>query len=109
MSYSLVMVFIVGGLLLVLSVPVWAAIAFACIPYFIINQVPLTVVPATMSTGTITSFLLLAFPLFTLAGKLMNAGGITRRIFHFASINFGWIRGGLGHVNVVASMIFAGM
>jgi tripartite ATP-independent transporter DctM subunit len=62
-----------------------------------------------MSTGTITSFILLAFPLFTLAGRLMNTGGVTKRIFDFADVVVGWIPGGLGHVNVLASMIFAGM
>jgi tripartite ATP-independent transporter DctM subunit len=75
----------------------------------VINQVPLSVIPSQMSTGTITSFILLAFPLFTLAGRLMNTGGVTKRIFDFADVVVGWIPGGLGHVNVLASMIFAGM
>jgi tripartite ATP-independent transporter DctM subunit len=109
MSGSLVLVLVLMGLLLPLNVPIWAALIFACIPYFVINQVPLSALPTQMSTGTITSFLLLAFPLFTLAGRLMNTGGVTRRIFDFAESVVGWIPGGLGHVNVLASMIFAGM
>jgi len=55
------------------------------------------------------SFLILAIPFFLLAGKLMNTGGITERIYRFARSLVGHFKGGLGHVNVVASMIFAGM
>jgi len=56
-----------------------------------------------------TAFTLLAIPFFILAGNLMNTGGITRRVFRFALALVGHFRGGLGHVNVVASMIFSGM
>jgi tripartite ATP-independent transporter DctM subunit len=52
---------------------------------------------------------LLAIPFFILAGNLMNTGGITRRIFRFANALVGRFTGGLGHVNIVASMIFSGM
>jgi tripartite ATP-independent transporter DctM subunit len=55
------------------------------------------------------SFPLLAVPFFILAGNLMNTGGITQRIFGVAQLCVGRIHGGLGHVNVIASMIFAGM
>jgi tripartite ATP-independent transporter DctM subunit len=109
MSGSLALVLVLAFLLLINNVPIWAALVFACIPYFIINQVPLSIIPTQMSTGTISSFILLAFPLFTLAGRLMNTGGVTKRIFDFADTVVGWIPGGLGHVNVFASMIFAGM
>ncbi|MGQ9623562.1 MAG: TRAP transporter large permease, partial [Candidatus Caldatribacteriaceae bacterium] len=51
---------------------------------------------------------ILAIPLFILVGKLMNTGGITDRIFRFANLLVGHWRGGLGQVNVLASMIFAG-
>lgn len=57
----------------------------------------------------IASFTVLAIPLFLLAGKLMNLGGVTDRLFGFARTLVGWMPGGLGHVNVVASVIFAGM
>jgi len=55
------------------------------------------------------NFVILAIPFFLLAGKLMNTGGITRRIFKFAEMLVGHLPGGLGQVNVVASMIFSGM
>ena len=56
-----------------------------------------------------TSFPLLAIPFFILAGNLMNAGGTTERIFRVAQLCVGRIRGGLAHVNVIGSVIFAGM
>jgi C4-dicarboxylate transporter DctM subunit len=61
-----------------------------------------------MYSGT-TGFTLLAIPFFILAGNLMNTGGITNRIFRFARAGVGHIWGGLGQVNIVASMIFSGM
>lgn len=56
-----------------------------------------------------TSFSLLAIPFFILAGNLMNTGGMTTRIFNTALVVVGRVRGGLSHVNVVASMLFSGM
>jgi tripartite ATP-independent transporter DctM subunit len=60
-------------------------------------------------TSAFNSFVLLCIPLFMIAGELMNTGGVTNRLFDFARTIVGHIKGGLGHVNVVASMIFAGM
>jgi tripartite ATP-independent transporter DctM subunit len=59
--------------------------------------------------GGVDSFPLLAVPFFILAGNLMNSAGITNRIYNFALALVGWLKGGLGHVNIVGSMIFAGM
>ncbi len=59
--------------------------------------------------GGIDSFPLLAVPFFILAGNLMNNAGITNRIYNYALALVGWLRGGLGHVNVVGSVVFAGM
>ena len=64
--------------------------------------------PQRMYAGT-TSFTLLAIPFFILAGNLMNNAGITNRIYNFALALVGWLKGGLGHVNVVGSVVFAGM
>lgn len=57
----------------------------------------------------VNNFTLLAIPFFLLAGKFMNTGSITKKIFDFCNILVGWIPGGLGHANIVASIIFAGM
>ncbi len=59
--------------------------------------------------GNSSSYTLLAIPFFILAAKLMNTGGITRRIFRCCSAWVGWIPGGLGHANVLASIVFSGM
>ena len=57
----------------------------------------------------LNNFLLLSIPLFLYAGKIMNTGNITNRIFRFCSSLVGWLHGGLGHVNILASVVFAGM
>ena len=59
--------------------------------------------------GNASSYTLLAIPFFIFAAKLMNTGGITRRIFRACSALIGWIPGGLGHANVLASIVFSGM
>ena len=56
-----------------------------------------------------TSFVLLAIPFYILTANLMNTSGMTRRIVRFCDLLVGWIPGGLGHVNILASVIFAGM
>ena len=71
------------------------------------NLSPLIVVQSMLSS--VNSFPLVAIPLFLLAGNLMNIGGITDRLFRFANCLVGHIRGGLAQVNVLNSMIFAGM
>lgn len=67
---------------------------------------------ATISSAMvagINSFTILAVPLFLLTGNLMNKCGVTNRLFKFARSLVGWLPGGLGHVNIIASFIFAGM
>ncbi len=72
------------------------------------GSIPLLLMPKEMFSGT-DSFPLLAVPFFMLAGNLMNAGGITKRLVNFCNILLGYVRGGLALVNVVASMFFAGI
>ena len=57
----------------------------------------------------VESFPLLAVPFFILAGNLMNIAGVTGRIYNFAVALVGWMKGGLGHVNIIGSVIFSGM
>ncbi len=95
--------------LMLLGVPVAISLAGGSLLYITITgEVPTLVVIQRMIAG-IDSFPLLAIPFFILAGNLMNTGGITNRIFAFANSLFGWLRGGLGYVNVGASVIFSGM
>jgi tripartite ATP-independent transporter DctM subunit len=71
-------------------------------------SIPITLLPLKMMHG-VNNFPLLAVPFFILAANVMNKGSVTPRIFGFANSLVGHLRGGLGHVNVLASMIFAGM
>jgi tripartite ATP-independent transporter DctM subunit len=64
---------------------------------------------ARLAFAKIDDFLLLSIPFFLLAGRLMNTGGITNRLFSFVSLTVRPFKGGMGHANVLASMIFAGM
>src|SRR5712675_2017081 len=94
---------------LLAGIPVFIALAFSSLLYthFIAN-IPDFVILHRMAGG-LDSFPLLAVPFFILAGNLMNSAGITNRIYDFAVATCGWMRGGLAHVNIFGSVIFAGM
>lgn len=95
--------------MLLLGVPIAISLAGACLLWVLLTgRVPDVVIVHRMVNG-VDSFPLLAIPFFILAGNLMNNGGITERIFDFAKAIMGWMRGGLGHVNVGASIVFSGM
>jgi tripartite ATP-independent transporter DctM subunit len=94
---------------LLIGVPIFIALASASLVYtHFIAGIPDFVILHRMAGG-VDSFPLLAVPFFILAGNLMNSAGITNRIYDFAVALVGWLKGGLGHVNVVGSVIFAGM
>ena len=94
---------------LLVGVPVFIALAGSSFIYtHFIAGLPDFVILHRMAGG-IDSFPLLAVPFFILAGNLMNSAGITNRIYDFAVALAGWTRGGLAHVNIIGSVIFAGM
>jgi TRAP-type C4-dicarboxylate transport system permease large subunit len=91
------------------GVPVAIAMAGSALIYILLTgNLPPFVVIHRMVSG-IDSFPLLAVPFFIMAGNLMNHAGITNRIYNFALSLVGWLKGGLGHVNIIGSVIFAGM
>lgn len=100
---------IVLVVLLVFGVPVSFSLISSSLLYLIMNDIPpmIAIQKLTMSIGD--SFTLISVPFFVLAGAIMNSGGITKKIFDFANKLVGHITGGLGHANVVASIIFSGM
>ncbi len=103
------MMLFVGLFLFSVGVPIAVALGLAvAIPLIVSETLPLTLMVQRMYVGA-DSFLLLAIPFFMAAGNIMNYGGLTRRIFKFATGIVGWLPGGLGHVNILASMLFAGM
>jgi TRAP-type C4-dicarboxylate transport system permease large subunit len=91
------------------GIPVAIAMAGSSLIYILVSGdlPPFAVVHRMI--GGIDSFPLLAVPFFILAGNLMNNAGITNRIYNLALALVGWLKGGLGHVNIVGSVIFAGM
>jgi tripartite ATP-independent transporter DctM subunit len=103
---------ILGGVLLALllvRVPIGLAMLLSSMSYLLVfGTIPMTVVPQRLWAG-LESFPLLAIPFFVLAGSLMNVSGGAERIFTFCLSLVGHLRGGIAHVNVLASMIFAGM
>jgi TRAP-type C4-dicarboxylate transport system permease large subunit len=95
--------------MMAIGVPVAIAMAGSALVYILLTgDLPAFVVVHRMISG-IDSFPLLAVPFFIMAGNLMNHAGITNRIYNFALALVGWLKGGLGHVNILGSVIFAGM
>ncbi len=95
--------------LMLCGLPVAVAMAGGSLVYILVSgSVPDIVLAQRMIAG-IESFPLLAVPFFILAGNLMNIAGITSRIYDFAVALVGWMKGGLGQVNIIGSVIFSGM
>lgn len=98
-----------GWLLMVLiGVPIGVAMIFASMGYFYWSGIGLSFAMQRMVDG-LNSFPLLAVPLFILAAAILNSAGITNHLFGFARALVGHVTGGLGHVNVLASLFFSGM
>lgn len=95
-------------ILIAFGLPVAFSLAICAFAYLWLNGFPLSVGAQELGFS-LENFTFLAIPLFMAAGMTMNAGKITDRIFDFANVLVGRIPGGLGHVNVFASLIFAGM
>lgn len=94
---------------LVIGVPIAFAIGASGVLYMVLtNPTFLLTFPQRVWSGT-ESFIIIAMPLFMLTGELMNHSGLTRRLIDFSMLLVRPIRGGLGEVNVVASMIFGGI
>ena len=95
-------------LLMILGCPIAFCLLCSGTIYFMTNNMALIMVVQRLTEGANT-FTLLAVPGFILAGNLMNSGEVTDRIFDFCGKLVGHITGGLGHANILASVVFAGM
>jgi len=102
------LIFILFLLFIFLRIPVAMAIGLAVAICFVVGDFQLVSIPQQMAAST-KSIPLMAIPFFIFAGNLMNEMGVTRKIFDFSNAVVGSIRGGLAHVNIFASMIFAGI
>lgn len=96
-------------ILVLLRVPVSFALGLATIPIFLFQDRLTVTLLFTEMFRSFNSFILLAVPFFLLAANLMNAAGITDRLINFSKSLIGFLPGGLGHVNIVVSMLFAGI
>ncbi|MBJ7555855.1 TRAP transporter large permease [Marinomonas spartinae] len=96
------------GLLTIIGVPVAFALGMAALGAFWYEGIPMMIGFQRIISG-MSSFSLLAIPFFIFAGELMLHGGIAARLIRLASASVGWMRGGLGQVNVFASMLFGGI
>jgi len=97
------------GALVILRVPVAFALGLACLPIFALEERLTPILLLGEMTKAYNSFLLLAVPFFVLAANLMNSAGITERLVDLTRCIVGQFRGGLAYINVVVSMIFAGI
>ena len=95
-------------LLVLLGIPIAFSFGFGSLIYCLLVNIDTIIIPQRIFVST-DKFTFLAIPFFLLVGNLMNASGVTHRILNLARNMVGHIKGGLGHANVVASMIFAGL
>ncbi len=95
--------------LVVLRVPVAISLGLACIPVFLLEERLTPFLLMNEMFKSYNAFLLLAVPFFLLAANIMNAAGITDRLVQLSRSMVGHLPGGLGHVNVIVSMLFAGI
>ena len=96
-------------LFLAFNTPIALALVFTCLAYLtFLSEMPVTFLASTM-IGSLEHYSLIAIPLFIFAAQIMNISKVTDRIFDFAKTLTGHFTGSLGHANIVASIIFAGM
>ena len=97
-------------LMILIGFPIAVAMGLTAVGFFLgLGEPRMIGAMAQRMYSAVSSFPLLAIPFFILAGNLMNTGGMTDRIFGFARTLVGHVRGGLAHVSVLASMLFAGV
>jgi tripartite ATP-independent transporter DctM subunit len=104
----MIWIFVVFLVMAASGIPIAIAMGIAAVFALHLVGAPAVSVAQKMVTGT-ENILYLAIPFFVLAGQLMNTSKITSKIFDFANVVVGKIPGGLGHVNILSSVIFAGM
>lgn len=106
MSIYILIAFLV---VMLLGVPVAVALGVASISAILIFGTSTIASSVKLMYSSMNSFTMVAVPLFFLAGVLMEKGGVAEQIFDFCEDVVGWIAGGLGHVNILTSILFAGM
>lgn len=109
MSWPLIAFLIVFVLIFVLRMPIPHGMMCACMFYFIVSGDPIKMVAQQTLKTFYTNYTIIAVPLFIFAANVMNSGKVTEKIYDFALGLVGRFKGGLGHVNILGSLVFAGM
>ncbi|MCA1491765.1 TRAP transporter large permease [Sinorhizobium alkalisoli] len=109
MSYAFVLSLGAMGVIAAIGAPIAYAILLASFVYLAANGMSIGIAGKIMLDGLYQSFILLTVPLFIVAANIMNAGSVSDRLLRFCVGLVGRFRGGLGHVNVLASLVFSGM
>jgi tripartite ATP-independent transporter DctM subunit len=109
MSLALALCLLALFALAAIGMPVAYALILSTLVYLGVSGQDLALSAEQMIQGLYDSFVLLAVPLFIVAANIMNAGSISERLLNFCVAIVGRFRGGLGHVNIVSSLIFSGM
>ena len=106
---AIIVLFVVFIILLLVGAPIYVSLSLSSLAYLALTPaLTLDMAVKTMAEG-LNNFTLLSIPLFILAGNIMNQSGMTTRLFRFARSIVGGLDGGLAHVNVLTSVLFAGM
>ena len=109
MSFAAEVMFVLFFLWTFIGMPLGYAMLASGIVYFLVSGRDMGLVASQSLNGIYGDFVMLAVPLFIFAAELMNAGEMTDKMFGFANLLVGRLRGGLAHVNIIASVIFSGM
>ena len=104
-----IFILILFMILMLLGIPVAVSLGAASIAAIIVYDTSTIASAVKLMYSSMNSFTMVAVPLFFLAGVLMEKGGVAQQIFDFCEDIVGWIAGGLGHVNILTSILFAGM
>lgn len=109
MTWYLLIPFVFLILAFIIKMPIGLGMLIGSVVYFLVNDIQLTTVLSTAGYGVYSSYVLIAIPLFIFTANVMNSSAVTDRIFRFANSAVGRFRGGTAYVNILASLIFAGM
>lgn len=109
MSLAMTATLIIFVLIFILRMPIALGMIVSAVAYFLVKGGDLSLVINQVVNTYYTNFVIIAVPLFIFTANVMNSGKVTQMIFRFADGLVGGMRGALGHVNVLGSLIFAGM
>jgi tripartite ATP-independent transporter DctM subunit len=109
MTTGIMILFGVMALCFIIRMPVSFSMLVAGLSYFLYKGSNIGNIASTITSNMFANYIMLAAPLFLFTANVMNSGKVTEKVFDFANCLFGRLRGGTGHVNVFASLIFSGM